>query len=97
MSRILLEPTWGTYCSTLTAISYNIKYSISKFAAKIEFWGVADMTKTETSTWRDLEKLEDWANRNLKFNTEKRKLLHLRQNPYINIGWEETTKATVLL
>ena len=59
-------------------ISYDLEYSISKFAANIEFWGVADMTKTKTSTWRDLEKLEDWANRSLKFNKGKCELLHLR-------------------
>lgn len=78
-------------------ISYDIEYSISKFAANIEFSRMADMTKIKTSIWRDLEKLEDCADRNLKFNKEKCKLLHLRQNPCISIGWEESDKATALL
>lgn len=33
-------------------ISYDIEYSISKFAANIEFSRMADMTKIKTSIWK---------------------------------------------
>lgn len=56
MSRMLLG---HILLSTSSNRGYDTEYSISKFAARIEFWGVSGMTKMKTLVWRELEKLED--------------------------------------
>lgn len=38
-------------------INYDREYSVSKFAASIEFWGEADMTKTKLQSERTLRNL----------------------------------------
>ncbi|CAM4598918.1 unnamed protein product [Lepidochelys kempii] len=57
--------------------------SLSKFANDIKLGGEVDKLKGRNRVQSDLDKLEDWAKRNLmRFNKDKCRVLHLgRKNP----------------
>ncbi|KAK4825715.1 LOW QUALITY PROTEIN: hypothetical protein QYF61_002133 [Mycteria americana] len=61
----------------------GIKYTLMKFADDTKLSGEVDTSETRATLQEDLDRLEEWAKKNLmKFNKDKCKVLHLeKQNP----------------
>ena len=69
----------------------EIKHTQRKFTGDTKLGRVVDTLRGRTAIQRDIDKMEEWFNRNLMKVKGKRKVLHLRwKNPKPNTGWRPT-------
>ncbi|GAB0179422.1 mitochondrial enolase superfamily member 1 [Grus japonensis] len=72
----------------------GIKCTLMKFANDAKLSGEADTLEGRATLQEDLDRLEEWANKNLmKFNKDKHKGLHLRKH---NLGVQHSLGSTWL-
>lgn len=80
-------------------IHSGIERALSKFAHGTKLWGGADTLEERDAIWKDLDRLDRWAQANLKeFNKAECKVLHLgRDKPQheysLRNKWVESSPA----
>ena len=73
----------------ISDLDNRIKCSLMKFADDTKLSGVVDTPEQRAALQGDLDRLEEWANKNLmKFNKEKCKIMHLgKHTDWDPPGW----------
>ena len=62
----------------ISVIDSGVECTLSKFADDTKLWGVVNTSEGWDAIWRDLDRLEQWAQVNLmRFSKSKCKILHL--------------------
>ncbi|GAB0184902.1 cAMP-dependent protein kinase inhibitor alpha [Grus japonensis] len=73
----------------------GIKHTLMKFVDDTKLSGEADTSERRATLQEDLDRLEEWANKNLmKFNKDKCKVLHLGKHyPGVQHSWLESSSV----